>query len=85
MSSSGKYVTGTRQTRHLRADVATHMDMFIQKNTVQTPINDLWPEFSSTINLLQTKYVPSKLHLKDLLMHGPQKLAKAKLEKRSCI
>ena len=35
----------------LRADIATHMDMFIQKNTVQTPINDLWLEFSSIINL----------------------------------
>ena len=67
--SNRKYITGTRQTKgQLRADVATHMDMFIQKNNVQTPINDLWPEFSGTINLLQTKYVPSKLHLKHKML-----------------
>ena len=37
------------------------MEIFIQENTVQTSINDLWREFSGTMNLLQTKYVLSKL------------------------
>ena len=44
------------------------MDIFIQRNTLQSPINDLLRELSGTINLLQTKCVPSKLRsIKDLL------------------
>ena len=51
-----------------RANVATLMDIFIQRNTLQSPINDLLRELSGTINLLQTKCVPSKLRsIKDLL------------------
>ena len=66
----------------LRADVATHMDMFIQKNTVQTPINDLWREFNSTINLLQTKYVPSKLTSKIFTHAWFTKACKSKVRKK---
>ena len=79
--SSGKYITGTRQTRHLRADVATHMDIFIQKNTVQTPINDLWWEFNGTINL-QTKYVHSKLTSKRFTHAWFTKACKSKVRKK---
>ena len=69
----------------LRADVATHMNMFIQKNTVQTPINDLWREFNSTINLLQTKHVPSKLTYKRFTHGWFTKAYKSKVRKKSYI
>ena len=65
----------------LTADVATHMDMFIKKNTVQTPINDIWCEFSGTINLLQTKYVPSKLTSKRFTHAWFTKACKSKVRK----
>ena len=66
----------------LRADMATHMDMLIQKNTVQTPTNNLWRGFSSTINRLQTKYVPSKLTSNRFTHAWFTKACKSKLEKR---
>ena len=70
----------------MRADVATHMDMFIQKNTVQTPINDLWLKFSSIINLLQTKYVSGKLTSKRFTYAWFTNAYKNKVRKRrSCI
>ena len=58
------------------------MDMLIQKYTVQTPMKDLWQEFNSTINLLQTKYMPRKLTSKRFTHAWFTKLVKAKLEKR---
>ena len=70
----------------MRADVATHMDMFIQKNTVQTPINDLWLKFSSIINLLQTKYVSGKLTSERFTYAWFTDACKNKVRKRrSCI
>ena len=59
------------------------MEIFIQENTVQTSINDLWREFSGTMNLLQTKYVLSKLTSKRFT-HAwfTSKLVKPKLEKK---
>ena len=66
----------------LRANVAPHMDMFIQKNTIQTRINDLWRELNSTIILLQTKYVPSKLTSKRLTHTWFTKARKSKVTKK---
>ena len=66
----------------MRADVATHMDMFIQKNTVQTSINDLWQEFNSTINLLRNKYVASKLTCKRFTHAWFTRASKSKVRKK---
>ena len=51
-----------KEIGQLRAYIglATHMDTFIQRNTVQTPIKDPWRVFSGTISFFQTEYVPSK-------------------------
>ena len=65
----------------VRADVATHMDMFIQKNIVQTPINNLWQKFNSTINL-PTKYVPSKLTSERFTHAWLTKSCKSKVRKK---
>ena len=80
------YTWNKPEKGQLRADVATQMGMFILKNTVQTPINDLWWEFNSTIKLLQTKYVPSKLTSKRFTHTWFTKAYKSKVKKRrSCI
>ena len=65
----------------LRADVATHMDMFIKKNTIQTSINNLHQEFNSTINL-ETKYMPSKLTSKRFTDAWFTKTCKSKVRKK---
>ena len=55
--------------------------MFIKKNTVQKPINDLWREFSGTINL-QTKHVSSKLTSKRFTHAWFTKASKSKIRKK---
>ena len=69
----------------LRADVATHTDMFIQRNTVRTPKNGIWHEFSGTINLPPTKYVPRKLTSQKFGHAFFTKACKSKVRQRSCI
>ena len=45
----------------LRKNVKEQMVKFVRGNTVNTPINHLWQQFSSTIKPLQEKFVPSRM------------------------
>ena len=45
----------------LRKNVKDEMVNFVRGNTIDTPINHLWQQFSSTIKHLQEKFVPSRM------------------------
>ena len=45
----------------LRKNVKEQIMKFVRGNPINTPINHLWQQFSSTIRKLQEKYVPSRM------------------------
>ena len=50
-----------KSLEELRKNVKEQMVKFVRGNTINTPINHLWQQFSSTIRQLQEKFVLSRM------------------------